>query len=134
MSNDLKIKVSAFMMDCKDQLALAKFYADLLAWEIVFSDEEYAVVAPPKTPRGAYPAISFQRNPEYEPPVWPAKAETQQQMAHIDFVVNDLEKAVQHAINCGAVIADTQFSDIWRVMLDPAGHPFCLVKMQSYHE
>lgn len=41
----------------------------------------------------------------------------QQQMAHLDFAVNDLEKAVQHAVRCGAAVAEEQFSDAWRVML-----------------
>jgi len=45
--------------------------------------------------------------------------------AHLDFAVNDLEEAVQHAINCGATMAAEQFSEEWRVMFDPAGHPFC---------
>ena len=58
----------------------------------------------------------------------------QQQMAHMDFAVNDLEKAVQYAMHCGAVVADKQFSDSWRVMLDPAGHPFCLCQMKSLIE
>ena len=50
----------------------------------------------------------------------------QQQMAHIDFTVSNLDDAVQHALNCGAVLASKQYSDEWKVMIDPAGHPFCL--------
>ena len=52
-------------------------------------------------------------------------------MAHLDFAVNDLEKAVQHAINCGATMAAEQFSEGWRVMFDPAGHPFWSVSDES---
>ena len=78
--------------------------------------------------------ILFQRNPDYVPPVWPEEPEAQQQMAHLDFAVNDLEKAVKHAIECGATMADQQFSDDWRVMFDPAGHPFCLCPMKSLFE
>lgn len=113
-------------MDCKEPHDLAKFYAELLAWSIVFSDDDYACISAPDVQQGAYPGITFQRNPAYRPPVWPAQPEAQQQMAHLDIAVNDLEKAVAHAIHCGATVADAQFSDGWRVMLDPAGHPFCL--------
>ena len=84
--------------------------------------------------RGGYPGITFQQNSEYEPPVWPERSGMQQQMAHLDFAVNDLEKAVQHAVRCGAAVAEEQFSDAWRVMLDPAGHPFCLCQMKSMME
>lgn len=134
MDNELKIKMYSFTLDCRVPRELAEFYAALLQWQIVYCDEEYACVAAPGTQQGAYPGITFQCNPGYEPPVWPEEQDAQQQMAHLDFAVNDTEKAVQHALGCGATIADAQFSDSWRVMLDPAGHPFCLCQMKSVIE
>lgn len=134
MENELKIKMYAFTLDCIDPYKLAEFYAALLKWEIVFFDEEWACVGAPGTQQGTYPGIIFQRNPEYKSPVWPQEAEAQQQMAHLDFVVNDLEKSVQYALQCGATIADKQFSDHWTVMFDPAGHPFCLCQMKAIIE
>lgn len=131
MDDELKIKMYAFTVDCKDPNELAKFYSALLNWEIVLIGEDYACVYAPGTNQGSYPSILFQRNTEYQPPVWPQESEAQQQMAHIDFAVNDLEKAVEYAIHCGAITADKQFSDNWRVMLDPAGHPFCLCQMKN---
>ncbi|MCL2081235.1 MAG: VOC family protein [Oscillospiraceae bacterium] len=131
MDDDLKIKMYSFTLDCEHPHESAKFYAALLGWETGFADEKYAWAYPPGTRQGTYPFILFQRNPGYKPPVWPEEPEAQQQMAHIDFAVNDLEKAVQHAVRCGAAIAGTQFSDDWRVMLDPDGHPFCLCQMKS---
>jgi predicted enzyme related to lactoylglutathione lyase len=132
--DELKIKMYAVTIDCTDPHELAKFYAALLGWEIVFFNEEYAVLGAPGMQQGAYPGITFQRNPGYKPPVWPDVPEAQQQMAHLDFAVNDVEKAVEHAIHCGATIAEEQFSDDWKVMLDPAGHPFCLCQMKSVIE
>lgn len=134
MNDDLKIKMYAFTLDCADPHELAKFYAALLKWEIVFSEEEYACAAPPKTQHGGYPCITFQRNPEYVPPVWPDAPGMQQQMAHLDFAVNDVESAVEHATHCGATMAKEQFSEHWRVMFDPAGHPFCLCDMKAVIE
>lgn len=134
MDDELKIKMYSFTLDCKEPHELARFYAALLKWEIMFIDEEWVCVYAPGTNQGTYPNILFQRNSEYNPPVWPEEPEAQQQMAHIDFAVNDLEKAVQHAIHCGATIADKQFSNDWRVMFDPAGHPFCLCQMKSIIE
>nr|WP_122013056.1 VOC family protein [Maliibacterium massiliense] len=126
---ELKIKAYAFTLDCIDPCALATFYVDLLGWEMPFHDEDWACICPPGTAQGAYPGITFQRNPAYIPPVWPEAPGAQQQMAHLDFAVNDLDAAVQHATACGARIAKEQFSDGWRVMLDPAGHPFCLCRI-----
>lgn len=134
MDNELKIKMYSFTIDCKQPHELAKFYSALLDWEMMSIDEEWACVYPKGANQGTYPCILFQQNSEYKPPVWPAKPESQQQMAHMDFAVNDLEKSVQYAINCGAKVADEQFSDNWRVMFDPAGHPFCLCQMKSIIE
>ncbi|MFA9375296.1 MAG: VOC family protein [Lachnotalea sp.] len=134
MEDELKIKMYSFTMDCKDPYKLAKFYAELLNWETMVIDKGWACVYAPGTNQGTYPGILFQQNTEYIPPVWPQVPEAQQQMAHIDFAVNDLEKSVQHAIHCGAIIAENQFSDNWRVMFDPSGHPFCLCQMKAIIE
>lgn len=131
MDNKLKIKMYSFTIDCIDPYELAKFYSKLLKWEIPFYDKDWACIGAPGTSQGTYPGITFQRNPTYKPPVWPEKSKAQQQMAHLDFAVNNLEESVQYALYCGATIADKQFSDTWRVMLDPAGHPFCLCEMKS---
>ncbi len=134
MNDELKIKMYSFTVDCTDPQELASFYAALLKWEVLVFDEDWVCVHAPGTNQGTYPGILFQKNPEYKPPVWPDKPGTQQQMAHFDFAVNDLDQAVHHAIQCGAKIADEQFSEIWTVMLDPAGHPFCLCQMKSMME
>lgn len=134
MQKELKIKMYSFTIDCKEPYELAKFYAALLKWEIPYHDEEYACIGAPGTEQGMYPGITFQRNPDYQPPVWPEEPDAQQQMAHLDFAVNDLEEAVRYAIQCGATMANEQFSDGWRVMFDPAGHPFCLCQMKAIIE
>jgi Glyoxalase-like domain len=41
-------------------------------------------------------------------------------------VTTGLAAGVEHALGAGAVLADFQPQDDVRVMLDPAGHPFCL--------
>ncbi|MDR2904013.1 MAG: VOC family protein [Clostridiales bacterium] len=126
MENELKIKLSALTLDCKNPHALAEFYAKLLNWSIAYEDETYVIVGAPGTGQGGYPGITFQLNPAYMPPVWPEEPDKQQQMAHIDFIVNDMEKAVAHAVQCGAKVSEKQFSQDWTVLFDPAGHPFCL--------
>lgn len=125
MDDALKIKMYSFTLDCVDPCKLAEFYAALMGWEMGHS-EGFAWTYAPGTEQGSYPFLLFQGNPDYVPPVWPEAPSAQQQMAHLDFAVNDVEKAAEHAISCGATAATQQFSTDWRVMLDPAGHPFCL--------
>jgi len=126
MEKDYKIKMFSITLDCKEPLILAEFYKCLLDWDIKSIGEEWIMVYNPKNEYKENPCILFQKNNNYIPPVWPEKMNMQQQMAHIDFTVSNLDDAVQHALNCGAVLASKQYSDEWKVMIDPAGHPFCL--------
>ena len=89
------------------------------------------VVGAPGMPQGGYPGLTFQRDPDYVPPVWPGKPGDQQTMEHLDFAVDDLPAAVARAVSLGARVADEQFTQDWTVMLDPEGHPFCLLNMQA---
>ena len=47
-------------------------------------------------------------------------------MIHLDIAVEDLDAAVAWARESGATLAEHQPQDRVRVVLDPAGHPFCL--------
>lgn len=134
MTNEINVKLYSFTLDCIDPQKLANFYAALLKWEALRIDDDWACVYAPGTGQGGYPGIVFQRNPDYTPPVWPQQPGAQQQMAHLDFIVGDLEQSVRHAVACGAAEANKQFSDGWRVMLDPEGHPFCLCLMKHVLE
>lgn len=126
MGNNMEIKLLEFMIDCKAPRELADFYVALLGWKIAFEHEQYVLIYPDDKEKGTYPGISFQRNLDFVPPVWPEEPGAQQAMAHLDFAVENLEEAVKHAISCGATQAEKQYSDEWRVMFDPVGHPFCL--------
>lgn len=47
-------------------------------------------------------------------------------MLHLDFEVTDLEAETEHAVALGATLPAHQPQENVRVLLDPAGHPFCL--------
>jgi hypothetical protein len=49
-------------------------------------------------------------------------------MMHLDFQVGDLDSAVAEAVALGATEAKHQPQENVRVLLDPAGHPFCLCR------
>ena len=107
--------------DCPNANDLADFYARMTGWEKELSSDEWAAL---RTPAGIL--MVFQTVENYVPPVWPWKDGAQQQMAHIDFLVDNLQDAEALAISCGATKSEVQFFDTSTVMFDPAGHPFCL--------
>lgn len=106
--------------DCPDARALADFYQSVVGGEITQADEDWVEL---RTEGGGI--IAFQQVSEYTPPGWP---DGSPQQAHLDFAVADLDEGETLVLAVGARKADVQPSpNEWRVFLDPAGHPFCLV-------
>jgi catechol 2,3-dioxygenase-like lactoylglutathione lyase family enzyme len=110
------------VLDTPDPPPLARFYAELLGWELTHEEPNYCVVNPP----GGVAYLGFHISTGYVRPVWPPAEGAQQQMLHLDFEVTDLAAAVAHAVELGAEVATFQPQDEVRVILDPDGHPFCL--------
>jgi predicted enzyme related to lactoylglutathione lyase len=114
----------AITLDAPNARELARFYAALLDWQLFESDgDEGAAVARSET---AGYGLEFQSEPLYARPVWPAEAGKQQMSMHLEIEVDDLDEAVSYALSVGAEEAAFQPQSRVRVMLDPAGHPFCL--------
>ena len=118
--------VLGIAFDCPDANELADFYVALSGWKKEIAGEEFAAI---RTPEGIL--LVFQTVEKYVAPVWPWKDGEQQQMAHIDFKVDDLGEAEKHAVSSGARRAAKQYYDTSTVMIDPAGHPFCLSTIQQ---
>jgi catechol 2,3-dioxygenase-like lactoylglutathione lyase family enzyme len=110
-------------IDCADAEELAGFYARLLGFEVRGRDGVGWIAM--RDPAGG-PGLNIQAEPEYRPPVWPEVASGQDKMLHFEIKVDDLDAAVEYAVACGARVAAHQPQPRVRVMLDPAGHPFCL--------
>ena len=110
------------VLDAPDVDELARFYSALRGWPIWKQDATGAAL---DLGEGvAY--LSVQYNPDYVRPTWPAGAGRQQMMLHLDFEVADLEESTAHALALGAELPEHQPQENVRVLLDPAGHPFCL--------
>jgi catechol 2,3-dioxygenase-like lactoylglutathione lyase family enzyme len=117
-----RMRLSASVLGAPDPQALGGFYARLLGWTVAHSHPMWVMVRPPDGGTG----LSFQHEPDYVPPVWPAGPGDQQMMTHLDIAVEDLAASVAWAVEAGATLADYQPQQDVRVLLDPAGHPFCL--------
>lgn len=110
------------VLEAPDPRALGRFYSELLGWPIGKEDPDGVALKP----EDGVGYLAIQRAEIYDRPVWPPADGTQHATMHLDFEVDDLEAAVAHALELGAEQADFQPQDDVRVMLDPAGHPFCL--------
>jgi catechol 2,3-dioxygenase-like lactoylglutathione lyase family enzyme len=114
--------LTAAVLGTTDPPGLARFYQRLLGWPIGSEDPTWATLRP----AGGGAGLSFQLEEEHTPPVWPAGPDEQQMQVHLDIEVDDLTAAVAVATEAGGRPAEFQPQDDVRVLLDPAGHPFCL--------
>ena len=117
-----RFALTATVLDTPDPQGLARFYRRLLGWPLRDDDPEWATLRPADGGAG----LSFQREDDHVPPVWPAGPGDPRMQVHLDIEVDGLDVAVDVAVSAGATVAEFQPQDGVRVCLDPAGHPFCL--------
>jgi catechol 2,3-dioxygenase-like lactoylglutathione lyase family enzyme len=126
-------------LDCDDARAMARFYGALLGWAPTRAEPEWVLMRDP----GGGTGLSFQQDDRYERPAWPEEPGRQQKMIHLEIRVSPqhadgvegysaadgqaaLDAAVRLALSAGGTLAESQFREDLRVILDPAGHPLCL--------
>ena len=114
-------RLSLTAIDCPDPRALAEFYSEITGWPIDPDSSERWVQLVSDV--GATRA--FQRVDDYRAPEWPGQGRAQQE--HPDFEVDDLDLAESRLLAIGARKHEVQPGTDFRVYLDPADHPFCMV-------
>lgn len=103
-------------LDCADPAELAEFYLRLLGGRVRWRRESSVGVDVPGV------LLVAQEVTDYRPPVWPGAS-----VVHLDLAAGDeLDGPERRALAMGATVADPQPDSRWRVLLDPAGHPFCI--------
>jgi hypothetical protein len=115
-------RLAAISLDTPDPAGLAEFYRELLDLEVFFESDDFIAL------KGAGVYLTTQRVEDQQPPDWPS-ASVPKQM-HLELAVDDLDESEVRAMAIGAVKADPQPNpDLWRVLVDPAGHPFCITTL-----
>lgn len=111
-------------LDCADHVTLARFWAELLGGTVRWTRERASAVSVAGAEGGAGVMLVPQQVDGYTAPVWPGSP-----ILHLDLTASDpesLDDLVARALALGASLAATQPDPRWRVLLDPAGHPFCI--------
>ena len=115
-------RLSGVSLDSADPAALAEFYRQLLGFEVYLEGEDFVAL------KGAGILLTAQLVDDYVPPTWPTGPVPKQ--VHLELAVDDLDAAEAAALALGATPGTPQPDPHqWRVLIDPAGHPFCLTTM-----
>jgi catechol 2,3-dioxygenase-like lactoylglutathione lyase family enzyme len=124
-----RYRIAGTVLSTRDVRALASFYERLLGWARLMDGDDWVVLRDGESGQ----ALSFHTDVEYVAPTWPSAPGEQQIMMHLDIATDDREAAIAHAVQCGATKAEFQpVDDDVVVMLDPDGHPFCLLPSSSW--
>ncbi|MFC9890287.1 VOC family protein [Streptomyces pilosus] len=114
------IRLLSVDFDCLDPAELARFYGNALGLPVVYRSDDFILLG-----RENAPGLGFIRVADYRPPTWPDSSQGKQ--AHMELGVDDLDAAHARMLALGAVEPPVQpHPDERRVLLDPAGHPFCI--------
>lgn len=117
------ISIGMVTIDCDDAAAMATFYSAALGWDITAQGDGYAML------QHGDQRIGFGATPDYQRPSWPDDGYKQ---FHLDLAAEDIDAAVARLVELGATKPDQQPGETWTVLLDPAGHPFCITNLANW--
>ena len=101
-------RLGAISLDCAAPVALAEFYREMLGLDEMMSSPDFVAL------KGAG-SVFLSPVPK---------------QIHLELAVSDLDSEETRIIGLGATKADVQPQpDNWRVLVDPAGHPFCITNL-----
>jgi catechol 2,3-dioxygenase-like lactoylglutathione lyase family enzyme len=113
-------RLFAATIDCPDPVGLARFYRAFLGGQLRSGSPDFVVLTSDHGVR-----LDFQRVANRQPAPWPDPAAPGR--VHLDFSVGELGEAERRLLELGATLASQQpGGQRFRVLLDPAGHPFCI--------
>ncbi len=118
-------RLAMVTLDCADPRVEAAFWSGVFGWEVAHAEDEYAMVV------GDGTTLGFGRVEGYVPPSWPDDRGVKQ--FHLDLAVEDTATTEAACVALGATVPDFQpGEERWRVLIDPAGHPFCLTHASAW--
>lgn len=116
-------RLAGTVLGTPDPRGLASFYQQLLGWKVTDEGDNWLTLQPDDDGTG----LSFQLEEFHREATWPGGPEDQQMQMHLDLTVDDIEAGVERAVRLGARLSDHQPDRrACPVLIDPAGHPFCL--------
>jgi hypothetical protein len=117
-------RITTVVVDCAEPGRLAEFWCAVLGYEVVGREDDDVEIGPPgQAPKGPVPTLLFQRVPDPTPG---------KNTLHLDLNATDRDQdaELQRLLDLGARPADVGQTgeESWRVLADPEGNEFCLLR------
>ena len=125
------------VVDCRDHLAQARWWAETLDWQVVLETEEEAAVVPPWMTQDPIDDLeTWLRTPQGLVFVPVPDGRTVKNRLHLDLaphLTQDRDAEIATLIERGATLADVgQGDDVtWTVLADPEGNEFCVLSSRD---
>jgi hypothetical protein len=120
-------------LDCANPVELARFYSKITGLKVQPFDEGETAQSCEwleLLDENNRTKMAFQKIDNYRAPTWPQGDIPQQ--VHMDFHAKDLDIAEKELLELGAIKTEFQPKPHrFRVYLDIAGHPFCIVQSDN---
>jgi hypothetical protein len=114
----MALVVDTLGIDCAEPAALARFWAEVLDYQVHPSDDPGEIMVSPKTGTGTH--LGFFKVPE---------GKSVKNRLHLDLRPEDQAAEVERLIGLGARKVDIgQGEQTWVVMADPEGNEFCVLR------
>lgn len=123
MTDTQTAELAMITLDAPATKPMADFWSAVLGWPVAHLDDDYAMLTGPSH------ALGIGRIPDYQRPAW---LDAGRKQFHFDLAVDDLEAAAARFVELGAERPAQQPGETWIVLLDPAGHPFCLTNASAW--
>lgn len=118
----MALRMNTITVDAADPGALARFWAEALAWVVVDERPDEVLIAPGMDPAalpGAVPILFGES----------ADAKAGKNRLHFDLVPDDRDAEVARLEALGARRVDLGQGEVsWVVMADPEGNEFCVLR------
>ena len=120
----MALLIDCLGFDCADPAALAAFWAEVLDYDNLPSDDPDEAAVAPKDGKGNH--ILFLRVPE---------GKVAKNRLHLDLRPDDQAAEVERVLALGAKTVDIgQGEQTWVVLADPEGNEFCILRALTAEE
>lgn len=136
-SGGIGLRWYTVVVDCHDVHAQARWWGQVLDWQLVYEADDEAVIVPRHATADPVPAAEWGRQGPGLVFVPVPEGKTVKNRLHIDLaphVEDDREAQIARLVELGASLVDVGQDDAevsWTVLADPEGNEFCILRSEA---